>query len=49
VSKPKQDEKFKIAVHFISEGDVMPAEINLIESQLGELLQQVIRESDQED
>ena len=49
MSKKKKDEGYKITFHFIFSDDVKPAEIRLIENQLGELLQQVIRKADQED
>jgi len=49
VSKKKTDEGWKITLNFIFSDDVTPAEIRLIENQLGELLKQIIRETDQED
>ena len=49
MSKKKNDEGCKIAFRFIFTDDVTPAEICLIENQLGELLKQIIREEDQED
>ncbi len=49
MNKPKQDEGYHIAVHCVACDQVMPAEIRLIENQLGELVQQMIREADQED
>jgi hypothetical protein len=49
VSKKKADEGFKVEFHFIFSDKVKPAEICLIENQLGELLKQIIREEDQED
>ena len=49
MSKKKTDEGFKIVFNFISSDNVTPAEIRLIENQLGELLQQIIRETDQEE
>jgi len=49
VSKKKADERYKITFHFISTDNIVPAEINLIENQLGELFKQIIREEDQED
>lgn len=49
MSKKKTDEGWEITFHYIFSDDVTPAEIRLIENQLGELLQQIIREADQED
>lgn len=49
MSKKKKDEGYKIMFHFIFSDKVNPAEIRLIENQLGELLKQIIREEDQED
>ena len=49
MSKKKTDEGWKIIFNFIFSDDVTPAEIRLIENQLGELLQQIIREADQEE
>ncbi len=49
MSKKKADERYKITFHFISTDNIVPAEINLIENQLGELFKQIIREEDQED
>ena len=49
MSKKKTDEGWKISFNFIFSDDVTPAEIRLIENQLGELLKQIIRETDQGD
>jgi hypothetical protein len=49
VSKKNSDEEYKIKFHFIFSDKVKPAEISLIENQLGELLKQIIREDNQED
>ena len=49
MSKKKTDEGYKVTFHFIFSDEVKPAEICLIENQLGELLKQIIREEDQED
>ena len=49
MNKKQQDEGCKISLHYIFSDKVTPAEMDLIENQLGELLKQVIREADQED
>lgn len=49
MSEKKVDEVYKITFHFIYSDKVTPAEIRLIENQLGELLKQMIREDNQED
>lgn len=49
MSKKKTDEGWKIIFNFKFSDNVTPAEIRLIENQLGELLQQIIREADQEE
>jgi hypothetical protein len=49
VSKKNANEEYKIQFHFIFSDKVKPAEICLIENQLGELLKQIIREEDRED
>jgi len=49
VSNKKADDGYRVTFHCIFLDEVAPAEICLIENQLGELLKQVIREEDQED
>ena len=49
LNKKQHDEGCKISLHYIFSDKVTPAEMNLIENQLGELLKQIIREEDQED
>ena len=49
MSKKQQDEGCKISFHYIFSDKVTPAEMDLIENQLGELLKHVMREADQED
>ena len=49
MSNKKTDEGYKVTFNFIFSDKVKPAEICLIENQLGELLKQIIREEDQED
>jgi hypothetical protein len=49
LNKKNKNEGCKVMFHFIFSDDVTPAEIRLIENHLGELLQQIIRETDQED
>jgi hypothetical protein len=49
VSKKKADEGYKVTFNFIFSDKVKPAEISLIENQLGELLKQIIREENEED
>jgi len=49
LNKKNKKERCKVTFHFIFSDDVTPAEIRLIENQLGELLKQIIREENQED
>jgi hypothetical protein len=49
LNKKQQGEGCKISLHYIFSDKVTPAEMDLIENQLGELLKQVMREVDQED
>jgi len=49
MSEKKIDEANKITFHFIYSDKVTPAEISLIENQLGELVKQIIREENKED
>ena len=49
MSNKNTDEGYKVSFHFRFSDEVAPAEICLIENQLGELLKQIIREGDQED
>ena len=46
--KKNNNEGYKVSFHFIFSDKVKPAEICLIENQLGELVKQIIREEDQE-
>lgn len=49
MSEKKLDETYKITIKFKKSNEVTPAEIRLVENQLGELLKQIIREDNQED
>jgi hypothetical protein len=49
VSKTRKDDSFNIAIGMELPVDVSHAEISLIEAHLRELIQQIIREADQED
>lgn len=49
MNKKNKNERCKVTFHFIFSDDVTLAEIRLIENQLGELLKQIIQETDQEE